>query len=132
MGKTMNKPRQTAVAARGQTVTLRRAEYERLLAKAGETLNGEGPPLPKADARGNFPAVQYVRASIAREIIRRRKALGLSQTDLADAAGVRQETISNLETGKQTVTQRIMEAIVNALRKLESSAPKRSQVKRPR
>ena len=97
------------------TVTLPRSEYERLLVKAGEEVSGEGPAPPKADARGNFPAVQYIRASIARELIRRRRAARLTQTELADRAGVRQETISRLESGKQTVTEAVMAKIERAL-----------------
>ncbi len=97
------------------TVTLRRAEYERLLAKAGETLPGDGPALPKPDAQGNFAAVDYLRASIARELIRRRVAAGLSQSELGELAGVRQETISRIESGKHTVSERVMTSIERAL-----------------
>lgn len=45
-------------------VFLPRDEYDRLtaLAKAGEL-----PPLPPPDAQGNYPAVQYARASLAQE-----------------------------------------------------------------
>src|SRR5688500_18909700 len=100
------------------TVTLRRSEYERLLAKAGESLAGDGPPLPKPDARGNFPAVEYIRASIAREVIRRRRAAGLSQAALADMAGIRQETVSNIETGKHTASEPVMAKIERALERV--------------
>ena len=100
----------------GELVTIRRTEYERLLAKAGEpSPSEEGPPLPAPDAQGNFPAVEYVRASIAREVIRRRKSLGLSQADLGRLAGVRQETISRLETGKHTASHSVMARIERAL-----------------
>ena len=34
------------------------------------------PRLPKPDGDGNVPALEYVRASIARDIIRERKGLG--------------------------------------------------------
>jgi ribosome-binding protein aMBF1 (putative translation factor) len=97
-------------------VSIRRAEYERLLAKAGEPYpSEEGPPFPAPDAQGNFPAVEYLRASIAKEVIRRRKAAGLSQADLGQLARVRQETISRLETGKHTVSQTVMVRIERAL-----------------
>ena len=57
-------------------VVLPRDEYDRLttLAKAAEL-----PPLPRPDAQGNYPAVEYARASLARKIIRDRVAVGLSQ-----------------------------------------------------
>ncbi len=66
-------------------VVLPRDEYDRLasLAKAGEL-----PRLPQPDAQGNYPAVEYARASLARKIIRDRVAAGMSQRDLASRAGV--------------------------------------------
>lgn len=104
-----------AKAPAGETVTIGRREYERLLAKAGEAGEGDGPPLPKPDGQGNVPAVDFLRASIGREIVRRRKAAKLSQQELADLSGVRQETISRLESGKHTVSVRVMESIERAL-----------------
>lgn len=77
----------------------------------------ELPPLPTADRRGNYPAIEYARASIARSIILERKSLGLSQQQLARLAGVRQETISRLESGKHTATPRTVEKIDKALTK---------------
>ena len=59
-------------------------------------------PLPKPDAEGNYPAVEYARASLARKIIRDRVAVGLSQRQLAMRAGVRVETLCRIETGKHT------------------------------
>ena len=56
-----------------------------------------------------------LRASIARELIRRRAAAGWSQSELARRAGVRQETISRIETGKHTVTEAVMRKIERAL-----------------
>jgi DNA-binding XRE family transcriptional regulator len=77
----------------------------------------EMPPLPPADARGNRPALEFIQASIARGIIRRRTALGLSQQALARLAGVRQETICRLESGKHSPTVRTVERIEKALDK---------------
>lgn len=102
-------------------VRLPRAEYERLLAKAGETLCTEGPPLPRPDAQGNVPALDYLRASIAREVLRRRRAAGLSQAALAKLARVRQETISNVETAKFTVSNAVMKKLDQALTRAERS-----------
>lgn len=114
----------------GDTVTIRRAEYERLLAKAGEDLPGDGPALPKPDARGHMPAVEYLRASIARELIRDRRAAGLSQVELGKLAGVRQETISRIESGKHTVSPRVMESIERALVRHAQKRNRRGQPKR--
>jgi len=58
------------------------------------------PALPEPDAAGNYPAVEYARASIARSIVRDRVELGLTQRDLARLAGIRFETLSRIETGK--------------------------------
>ena len=43
-------------------------DYKRLVAHAGE--KGDWPGLPKPDAKGDYPAVDYARASLARKIIK--------------------------------------------------------------
>jgi ribosome-binding protein aMBF1 (putative translation factor) len=80
-------------------VILPRDEFDRLttLAKAADL-----PPLPEPNAEGNYPAVDYARASLARKIIRDRVAVGLNQRQLALRAGVRVETLCRIETGKHT------------------------------
>lgn len=95
-------------------VVIERAEYERLatLAKAAEL-----PPLPDTDSKGNFPAKAYLRASIARDIIRDRVASGLSQKELAKLAGVRVETLCRIETGKHTPSVATLDKIDRALKK---------------
>lgn len=97
-------------------VVIERAEYERLatLAKAMEL-----PPLPDADAKGNFPAKEYLRASIARDIIRDRARAGLSQRELANLAGIRVETLCRIETGKHTPSVATIDKIDRALKKGE-------------
>lgn len=44
-----------------------------------------------------------------------RKLNGWSQTDLAEAAGVEQPTISRIEGGSDSVTIRVMQSIADAL-----------------
>jgi DNA-binding XRE family transcriptional regulator len=73
------------------------------------------PPWPEPDADGYVPAMEFVRVSIARDIIRERKALGLTQEQLAKLAGVRQETLCRLETGRHSPTVRTVEKIDKAL-----------------
>jgi DNA-binding XRE family transcriptional regulator len=75
-------------------VLVPRREYEALTARL--------PELPPADAAGNVPAVAYGRATIARSIIKDRLAAGMTQKALADAAGVRIDTINRIEKGKVT------------------------------
>jgi len=94
-------------------------EFERLERLAGEPeADGDSmPEYPRPDAQGNFPALEYIQTSIAREIIKERKALGLTQAVLAKLAGVRQETLSRLESGKHSPTVRTVEKIDRALQR---------------
>lgn len=83
------------------------------------------PPLPTPDADGYVPALDFVRATIARDIVRERKALGLTQEELARLSGVRQETICRLEKGLNSPTVRTVEKIERALKR--ASGVKRKQ-----
>lgn len=85
----------------------------------------ELPPLPKPDKHGRFPAVEYARVSLARDIIRDRRAAGLTQAELAAVAQTRQETISRIESGKYTASHRLIDRIDRALR----TAAKRRKTK---
>lgn len=75
------------------------------------------PPLPPADESGNYPAIETARAIIARQLIRGRKAAGWTQAELATRAGIRQETISRIETGKHSPGLKTMAKIDRALKK---------------
>src|SRR5437879_5585675 len=82
-------------------VVVEESAYERLCRDALHAVDdGDGPPFPKPDKDGNFPAQEFSRVAIARTLIRDRKAVGLTQQRLAELAHVRQETISRLESGK--------------------------------
>jgi DNA-binding XRE family transcriptional regulator len=101
-------------------VLLPEGEYERLCSRASETVpltDEDLPPLPKPDKHGNFPAVEYARVSLARDIIRDRRAAGLTQQELAELAGTRQETISRIESGKYTASVKLVDRIDRALKK---------------
>ena len=85
-------------------------EYRRLNAQAL-------PPLPPVDADGTSDAIQFARASIARRLIADRRAAGLSQQELAERAGVRQETISRIESAKQTATVNVLEKLDKTIKR---------------
>src|SRR5947209_4099382 len=103
-------------------VLLPRDEYDRLttLAKAADL-----PPLPRPDADGNYPAIEYARASLARKIIRDRVAAGLTERDLARLAGIRVETLCRIETGKHTPSVPTVTKIDDAIRKARSRKRRR-------
>ena len=104
---------QTLCLAGKSYVVLERAEYERLatLAKAADL-----PPLPKPDRKGNYPAVEFGCATIARSIIRDRVKAGLSQKQLAKLAGIRAETLCRIETGRNIPSVPTVEKIDKALK----------------
>lgn len=101
-------------------VLLPREEYDRLttLAKAADL-----PKLPASNASGNFPAAEFARASLARDIIRERVAVGLNQKELAQLAGVRVETLCRLEAGKRHPSLRTVEKIDRALKAAREKEP---------
>jgi DNA-binding XRE family transcriptional regulator len=94
-------------------VVVPRDDYDRLVLRAKAT---NLPPLPKPDADGNFPALEYVRATIARDIVRDRIVAGLTQRELARRAGIRVETLCRIETGKHTASVPTIDRIDRALR----------------
>ncbi len=104
-------------------VAIEETELRRLERLAGR--QSPMPPLPPADAKGNRPALEYIQVSIARDIITERRSLGLTQLQLAELAGCRQETLSRLESGKHSPTVRTVEKIDQALKRYAKSRSKR-------
>ena len=97
-------------------VVLEEAEYERLCRETGREVPDEAlSAFPKPDKSGRFPALEYTRVQFARNLIRERKALGLSQRALAELAGVRQESVSRLESGKESLSGRTVTKLEKAL-----------------
>jgi len=97
-----------------QFVVIERAEFERLTGHpidAGEAL----PPMPKPDAHGNYPAIAYGRALLARRIVAARNRAGWTQAELARRAGVRKETIHRIEAGKNNPDESTFGKIEKAL-----------------
>ena len=77
----------------------------------------EGPGYPPIDNDGTCEALPFLRASIARDIVRERRQRGLTQAELAKLAGIRQETLSRLESGKHKPNVRTVERIEAALKR---------------
>ena len=88
-------------------------DYQRLAAHAAD--ESEGPALPKLDGEGNFPAVEYARASLARKIIKARRLAGLSQAELARRAAIRPETLNRIEKGRTSPDTATIAKIERAL-----------------
>lgn len=70
--------------------------YEALLRKADVW----EPDLPARDSNGNYPALAALAVIQARDILRARRKLGLSQAELARRAGIRPETLNRIEQGR--------------------------------
>ena len=96
-----------------RVVVLEEAEFERLLRQADEW----EPVMPERDKRGLYPAREAMAVIQARDIIRARRRLGLSQTELARLAGIRAETLNRIENAKNKPNVATIEKIDRALRR---------------
>jgi ribosome-binding protein aMBF1 (putative translation factor) len=96
-------------------VILEETEYQRLREKADEW----EPLMPEPDARGNYPALEAMRVSIARSILRHRRRAGLTQVELARRAGIRPETLNRIEHAKHTPAVATVSKIEKALKAAE-------------
>ncbi|MFI5379589.1 MAG: helix-turn-helix domain-containing protein [Tepidisphaerales bacterium] len=95
------------------------SEYDRLRELTRELAGGDGPPLPKPDAKGNVPAVEYARVTLARKLIRDRRRAGLTQAELACTAGIPAATMARIENGKVTPDPVVFGKIHRALEKAQ-------------
>src|SRR5437764_8272799 len=101
-------------------VILEEGDYLRLCSRVGKSQTHEElPPFPPRNRSGRRPAAAYILASIARDIVADRKAAGLTQQELAHRAGIRQETLSRIESGKHTPTLATLRKIDKVLGKVE-------------
>ena len=101
------------VRVKGQRkVVLDEAAYEALLRKADLW----EPDLPSADASGNYPALAALAVLQARDILRARRKLGLSQVELARRAGIRPETLNRIEQGRNKPSVPTIAKLDRALR----------------
>lgn len=72
------------------------------------------------DAHGNYPAIEALQVSIARSILRHRRALGLTQADLARRAGIRPETLNRIEKAQHSPSVPTVDRIDRALKAVEA------------
>ncbi len=77
-------------------VMLEEVEYQRLRQQADEW----EPLMPERLPSGNYPAAEALAVVQARNILRARRKLGLSQAELARRAGIRPETLNRIEQGR--------------------------------
>lgn len=99
-------------------VMLEESEFDRLIRMADEF----EPLMPPPDADGNYPAIETVRISIALDIIRYRRRLGLSQAELARRAHIRPESLNRIEQGHVDPSVRTIKKIDQALNEAEAEA----------
>jgi DNA-binding XRE family transcriptional regulator len=102
-------------------VVLRQSVFDRLCQAADvePALPSETPDLPAAGLEGD-------RASLAEKLIRRRRAAGLSQAELARRAGVRPETLNRIERGRTMPDFATVRKLVIAMNAAESEHAERA------
>ena len=88
----------------------------------------EMPELPEADANGDRPALPFMRAIIARGIIRDRVAAGLSQAGLARLAGIEPATLNRIERAKVTPDEATIRKIDKAIKQAIRSRPTQEMI----
>ena len=107
---------QTVEIAGKRLVILEESDYLELRSRRRSTAKeDELPALPPRNRSGRRPAAAYILSSIGREIVADRKAAGLTQQELADRAGIRQETLSRIESGKHAPTLKTLKKIDRVL-----------------
>jgi len=96
-------------------VILRESAFDELCRRAGVAAS---PAENAADA----PADQLDRATLAEKLIRRRRAAGLSQAELARRAGIRPETLNRIERGRTNPDFATVRKLVLAMDAAEQAA----------
>jgi DNA-binding XRE family transcriptional regulator len=94
-------------------------EYERLMLKAQAA---DLPALPERGSDGTYPALEYVRIALARDIILARVEAGLTQLQLAELASVRLETLRRVESGQNSSSIATVDKIDRALQQAAKSS----------
>ncbi len=79
------------------------------------------PQSPAASEDALAPGFDLDRASLAEKLVRRRRATGLSQAELARRAGIRPETLNRIERGRSTPDFKTVRKLVVAVNAAESA-----------
>ncbi len=116
-------------------VILERREYERLTRRHSDPRSrGPGvvgdvplPAMPSKLPNGNYPALEGLRAGLARKLITRRWAAQLLQAELAKRAGIRAETLNRIEKGKVTPSVATVDKLDKALTQAERATIRQHQ-----
>jgi DNA-binding XRE family transcriptional regulator len=111
------KPKRVTIKGK-RMVMIEEGDYEDLLRK----VFADEPDLPAPNADGNYPALQTAAVIQARDILRARRKLGLSQAELARRAGIRPETLNRIEHGKNAPSVPTIAKIDKALKKAQAKA----------
>jgi DNA-binding XRE family transcriptional regulator len=114
--KRPTKPTARRVTVKGKRmVMMNEADYEALSHKA----SADEPDLPAPDGDENYPALAALDVLQARDILRARRKLGLSQAELARRAGIRPETLNRIKQGRNNPSVPTIAKIDRALREVE-------------
>jgi DNA-binding XRE family transcriptional regulator len=100
-------------------VILPKPEYDRLARRAAVIDEDSLPSLPEKLSDGNYPAIEAGRAVLARKLVKRRWAAGLTQAEVARRAGIRKETLCRIEKAKVTADTATVTKIVRVLEAAE-------------
>ena len=103
-----------------RVVVLDERAFEPLLQRADEW----EPAMPARDRQGLYPVREAMAVIQARDIIRARRRLSLSQAELARLAGIRIETLNRIENAKNKPNVATIEKIDRALRRAASKRVK--------
>ncbi|NLS90843.1 MAG: helix-turn-helix transcriptional regulator [Planctomycetaceae bacterium] len=99
-------------------VILRESIFEELCRRAEVGLEATVEPGAEADALDG--------ATLAEKLVRRRRASGLSQAELARRAGIRPETLNRIERGRTTPDFATVRKLVLAMNAAEEAAAQTS------
>jgi DNA-binding XRE family transcriptional regulator len=96
-------------------VIIRASLFEKICRQAGILL-----PTTSDQEGSVSPGFDLDRNTLAEKLVRRRRASGLSQADLARRAGVRPETLNRIERGRTTPDFATIRKLVEAMNATEN------------